>query len=104
MTQFNRSLFEYHGGYLTYKGDYEGRPTYQMPCHPTRLGTGKDLFIARFKYRGPFTKAKVMKKVMELFTVEEYATRMMEQNTTPLGLLEEADPIWYADVMAKARA
>ena len=28
MTQFNKSDFTYHGGYLHYTGDYEGRPVW----------------------------------------------------------------------------
>ena len=28
MTQFDKSKFTYHGGYLMYHGTYEGQPTY----------------------------------------------------------------------------
>ena len=54
MTQFDKSKFNYHGGYLMYRGDYEGRPVYPdgPNVHPTMVGRGVDLFIARFKHRG----------------------------------------------------
>ena len=52
MTQFDKSKFNYHGGYLMYRGDYEDRPVYPdgPNVHPTMVGRGVDLFIARFKY------------------------------------------------------
>ena len=75
MTQFDKSKFNYHGGYLMYRGDYEGRPVYPdgPNVHPTMVGRGVDLFIARFKHRGaPITKwAQFMKELCESFTVEE---------------------------------
>ena len=61
MTQFDKSKFNYHGGYLMYRGDYEGRPVYPdgPNVHPTMVGRGVDLFIARFKHRGaPITKSQ----------------------------------------------
>ena len=64
MTKFNKKDFTYYGGYLHYTGDYTDRPVWPavskngVNVHPSRVGKGKDLFIARFKYGGPFTKAK----------------------------------------------
>tara|TARA_R100001377_G_scaffold80519_1_gene59478 strand:- start:598 stop:897 length:300 start_codon:yes stop_codon:yes gene_type:complete len=75
MTQFNKSDFNYGGGYLTYKGDYEDRPVYanEEGVHPSRVGRGIDLFIARFKYVGSPVKMCAFKKfLIDNFTVEEY--------------------------------
>ncbi len=96
MTNFDKTQFDYHGGYLNYLGDYEGAEYYgQGPnVHPSRVGTRKPLFIARFKYGGPFTKSKVMNKIMRLFSVEQYA-QLMAEGGTPLGILKDADPEWY---------
>ena len=30
MTQFNKADFNFHGGYLKYTGNYEGRPVYEQ--------------------------------------------------------------------------
>ena len=56
MTQFDKSKFTYHGGYLMYHGTYEGQPTYDEyygkdKIHPSRIGMPVELFIARFKYQ-----------------------------------------------------
>ena len=101
MTKFDKNQFEYHEGYLTYHGPYETAEYYEdgPNVHPTRVGTQKHLFIARFKYStSPFTKAKVMKKIMELFSVEQYA-QLMKEGGTPLGILKDADPQWHDKVL-----
>jgi hypothetical protein len=48
--QFERSGFEYHSGYLHYKG----------------------AFVARFKYKGFMTKPKMVKLLLKHYTVEEW--------------------------------
>ena len=94
MTQFDKKQFTCYGGYLYYHGDYEGCPVYDETAHPTRVGTRKPLFIARFKYNtGPFTKAKVQSRIINRFTVEQYAAE--SENKAPLEILREDDPIWY---------
>lgn len=100
MTSFDKKHFVYEGGYLTYFGPYKTAEYYDGPnVHPSLVGIQKPLFIARFKYRtSPFTKAKVMKKIMELFSVERYA-QLMKDGGTPLGILKEADPDWYWKVL-----
>tara|TARA_A100001201_G_C3947975_1_gene158709 strand:- start:215 stop:532 length:318 start_codon:yes stop_codon:yes gene_type:complete len=102
MTKFNKDDFSYDGMYLNYLGDYEGAEYYgEGPnVHPSRVGTRKPLFIARFKYRGAFTKARVQKKIMELFSVERYA-KLMKDGGTPLGILKDADPEWYYELLYK---
>ena len=102
MTKFNKDDFSYDGTYLNYLGDYEGAEYYgEGPnVHPSRVGTRKPLFIARFKYRGAFTKARVQKKIMELFSVERYA-KLMKDGGTPLRILKDADPEWYYELLYK---
>tara|TARA_E500000318_G_C3558830_1_gene212385 strand:+ start:66 stop:362 length:297 start_codon:yes stop_codon:yes gene_type:complete len=91
MTNFDKTQFHYHGGYLNYLGEYQNAECYE---EGPRVGTRKPLFIARFKYGGPFTKSKVMNKIMRLFSVEQYA-QLMAEGGTPLGILKDADPEWY---------
>ena len=102
MTAFDKTQFQYDGMYLNYLGDYEGAEYYEQGpnVHPGRVGTRKPLFIARFKYRGAFTKARVQKKIMEMFSVERYA-KLMKDGGTPLGILKDADPDWYYELLYK---
>ena len=100
MTQFDKSKFNYHGGYLMYRGDYEGRPVYSdgPNVHPTMVGRGVDLFIARFKHRGaPITKSQFMKELCESFTVEEFAvaTTGNSLSSAPVNVLKDNNPEWY---------
>lgn len=75
MTAFNKANFEYHGGYLHY-----------------RTELGQRVFVARFKHRGPVTKAKFLKVLIKYYTVEEYFSRLggayNPQGETPLGMLK----------------
>ena len=100
MTNFKKENFNYHGGFLMYTGDYEGRPVYGSDAHPSRVGTGKDLFIARFKYRGPVTKAQFVKELMKNWTVEEYVAA----TGAPLEKLRDKNPSWYQKLFEKYRA
>ena len=63
MTKFTKETLSYHGGYLHYQpyadNYYEGRK-----------------FVARFKHRGPVTKAKFLKTLIKHYTVEEYFSRL----------------------------
>ena len=73
MTKFDKSKFSYHGGYLMYG----------------------DKFIARFKHRGPITKAVFLKQLLKNHTVEEYLRKNEVDGIAPLTILKEADPKWY---------
>lgn len=85
MTNFNTALIDTdNGGYMMYNGTYEGQPTYQQPCHPTRSGQPIPLFIARFKHRRP-TKRWV-KFLANNFTVEEYAA-LIDAGEAPLNIM-----------------
>jgi hypothetical protein len=107
MTKFNKKDFTYHGGYLHYTGDYEGRPVWPavskngVNVHPSRVGKPKDLFIARFKYGGPFTKAKFMKELMKSFTVEEYVAERNKEglDSSPLQILRNKNESWYYNLI-----
>jgi hypothetical protein len=59
MTKFEKANFEYHGGYLHYN-----------------TAEGERKFVARFKHRGPVTKAKFLKTLIKHYTVEEYFSRL----------------------------
>ena len=112
MTQFNKADFSYHGGYLMYTGDYEGRPVYAdgPNVHPSNVGRGIDLFIARFKYSGPFTKAKFLTELCKSFTVEEYVNARTGGSpfghncNSPLDVLSEKNPVWFQNTMNKWKA
>ena len=73
MTKFESANFEYHGGYLHYN-----------------VG-GERKFVARFKHRGPVTKAKFVKMLIKHYTVEEYFARLggayNAQGEAPLQIL-----------------
>lgn len=105
MTAFDKTQFQYDGMYLNYLGDYEGAEHYEEGpnVHPGRVGTRKPLFIARFKHGGAFTKARVQKKIMELFSVEQYS-KLMKDGKAPLTILQEADPDWYYELLYKNMA
>ena len=104
MTQFNKADFDYHGGYLMYRGDYEGRPVYpnKEGIHPSNVGRGIDLFVARFKYsKAPITKAKFLKELVKNFTVEEYVEARSQEGfeSSPLEILKNKNPEWYWKIM-----
>lgn len=115
MTQFDKSKFSYHGGYLEYTGTYEGQPTWDEVhgadnVHPSRIGLPKELFIARFKYSGPFTKAKFVAELCKSFTVEEYVNARTGGSpfghncNSPLDVLSEKNPVWFQNTMNKWKA
>ena len=59
MTKFIKSEFNTSGEYLTYGQDRK--------------------FVARFKHRGPFTKARLIKALCKLYTTEEYFARVKDE-------------------------
>ena len=103
MTKFDKTKFSYHGGFLNYEGTYEGQPTYGEvygadKCHPSRVNMPKEAFIARFKYKGPFTKAKFMKELIKNHTIEEYVAAI-KSGKAPLQILREKNPTWYNQIL-----
>jgi hypothetical protein len=91
MTQFDKTKFSYHGGYLMYNGTYEGQPTYEEvygkdKIHHSRIGMPVELFIARFKY--VFFQGAFKNFLVKNFTVEEFAEGY-KAGKSPLSMLEE---------------
>ena len=72
MTKFVKANFTQSGEYVNYEGK----------------------FVARFKHRGPFTKAKFLKELMANHTVEGYFAEM-DAGKAPLAILREANEAWY---------
>ena len=82
MANFKREDFNYHGGYLMYSGD-AGKCNEYYPnddsVHPTRKGTKKELFVARFKYSGN-DKGRFLTFLINNFTPEEFFTAVNSPN------------------------
>lgn len=77
-TRFIKSEFNFHGGYLTYKGQ----------------------FVARFKIsKAPITKAIFIKELIKNHTVESYFEEL--KNSTPVHILKEKNLNWYVETMNK---
>lgn len=77
MTAFIKENFMWDGMYLMYAGEQGEYTKYYgeggAKCHPTRLGTAKEMFIARFKY-GNYKPYKAwINFICKNFTVEEMA-------------------------------
>jgi hypothetical protein len=72
MTKFVKSLFTTSGDYLHYEGK----------------------FVARFKYKAVFTKAKFLKELIANHTVESYFAEMTA-GKAPLAILRDANEDWY---------
>jgi hypothetical protein len=77
--RFDKNLFDYHGGYLTYGQDRR--------------------FVARFKYRGPVTRAKFMAALVKHYDPDSYFLRL--KGTAPLQILMD-DGILVFDREVKA--
>jgi hypothetical protein len=73
MTKFDKAQFQYFGGYLTYG--------------PERR------FVARFKHRGPVTKAKFLKTLVKYYSPETYFPRLKDR--APLQILEDDGILTY---------
>lgn len=102
MTKFDKTKFSFHGGYLTYTGNYEGRPVYKDGdrIHPSNVGRPIDLFVARFKYSGtPITKAKFLKELIKNFTVEEYVAARNGSEVPPTRVLDNKNPGWSEGIV-----
>ena len=69
--KFERSGFEYHGGYLTYQGN----------------------FIARFKYRGAVKKGEYIKILCKHYTLEDWVEKL--KSNPPLTILQNDGYVTY---------
>ena len=104
MTKFVKEGFSYSGGYLMYSGPYPASRTYEEVhgidnIHPSRIGMQREVFIARFKYKGVVTKAAFQKELIKNHTVETYLATLNE-NGSPLMILRDANPAWYNKLFA----
>jgi len=61
---------------------------------------GQKKFVARFKYRNPFTMTKFKNQLMKNHTPVEYFSKL-DQGETPLGILRDADMAWYFNILEK---
>jgi hypothetical protein len=59
---------------------------------------GERKFVARFKHRGPITKAKFVKQLIANHTPAEYFDKLNSRQA-PLAILRDADPVWYNQIM-----
>ena len=76
MTKFDKTKFETSGEYVHYEGK----------------------FVARFKHKGPFTKAKFLKELIANHTVESYFVEM-STGKAPLAILRDANEDWYYGIL-----
>ena len=79
MTKFESANFEYHGGYLNYNAG------------------GVRKFVARFKHRGPVTKAKFLKALIKHYSVEEYFSKMENLKEAPLRIMMNDGILVFGD-------
>ena len=86
ITRFDKKLFSYHGGFLTYGSEENG-------------DWRRKKFVARFKHKGPFTKAKFMKELIANHTVEDYFIALEHNRKAPLEILRDKNEDWYYDIL-----
>ena len=79
MTKFAKTSFEYHGGYLHYN-----------------TAAGERKFVARFKHRGPVTKAKFLSALIKHYTPADYFAKM-EAGAAPLRVLMDDGILVFGD-------
>lgn len=77
---FSKDLFVTSAGFLYY------------------MLNGERKFVARFKHRGPVTKAKFVKQLIANHTPAEYFEKLNSRQA-PLAILRDADPVWYNQIM-----
>jgi hypothetical protein len=80
-TRFDKKLFHHSGEYLYY---YDGE---------------SHKFVARFKHKGPFTKAKFIKELIANHTVEDYFMALVHNRKAPLAILRDKNEDWYYGIL-----
>ena len=76
MTKFIKANFETSGEYVKYNGK----------------------FVARFKHRGPITKAKFLKELIANHIPEVYFSEL-EKGKAPLAILRDANEDWFYGIL-----
>jgi len=82
MTNFVKSNFVTSGDYVNYV------------MHDVKRAS----FVARFKHKGPFTKAKFLKELIANHTVESYFAEL-QSGKAPLAILRDANEDWYYGIL-----
>ena len=54
-------------------------------------------FVARFKHRGPVTKAKLLKALIKHYSVEEYFSKMENLKEAPLRIMMNDGILVFGD-------
>jgi len=80
MTAFVKKDFNFDGLFLTYGVDRK--------------------FVARFKHRGPFTKAKFLKELIANHSVQSYFAEL-DAGKAPVAILRDANEDWFYGVLEK---
>jgi hypothetical protein len=76
MAKFDKTKFVTSGDYVHYEGK----------------------FVARFKHKGPITKAKFLKELILNHTVEGYFAEMVN-GKAPLAILRDANETWFYNIL-----
>lgn len=76
MAKFDKTKFVTSGDYVHYEGK----------------------FVARFKHKGPITKAKFLKELILNHTVEGYFAEMAKDKA-PLAILRDANEDWFYNIL-----
>lgn len=79
---FHKELFSNDSEYLRYEGE----------------------IVARFKYSGPFTKAKFKKFLIKSGLTPQSYREMRQAGIAPLDVWEQIDPASYNAILDAARA
>jgi hypothetical protein len=87
MTAFNKDDFSWDGMYLMYKGEHDLSTYYMGDVHPSRVGTVREDFIARFKY-GSKPYKSLINFLVKNFTVEEYVNLQRNEDMSPVAICE----------------
>jgi len=80
MTAFVKKDFNFDGLFLTYGVDRK--------------------FVARFKHRGPVTKAKFLKELIANHSVQSYFAEL-DAGKAPIAILRDANKDWFYNLLGK---
>lgn len=82
MTKFAKTNFDKSGEYVFYGTDRK--------------------FVARFKHKGPITKAKFLKELIANHSVESYFAEL-DSGKAPLAILRDVNPEWFYGLLGMNR-
>ena len=101
-TPFIKELFDYHGGYLMYRGKHDLSRKFEEDTpieklHPSNVGRYRDTFIARFKY-GQRPWKKWVTFICKNFTCEEWVS-LANDGMSPADIIESKG--YYDDTVVR---